>query len=135
MQYLLSPTPDHDHCPLPIEIPEDNRWRWHPYNSRVKHHIFRDRHQIPPPVGRRLRSKDKIVSSDWPEVFEQSRIVRELAKKEAGELFDEVFVNAAIERNLQVTPTSKIWSYREQRIKELEPDRKRQGRPPYFFDP
>ncbi|KAK7698341.1 hypothetical protein SLS64_012589 [Diaporthe eres] len=133
LRYLLSPNPDHDHCPFPIEITLDNRWRWHPYDGMVKHHIFRNRHEIP--EGRRPRRNDVFSANDWPERIEDINIRRELAKKEAGEPFDEVFLTAAMETNRQVTPTSRLWDYHKKDIMELEPDVKRQGRPPYFFDP
>ncbi|KAH8774455.1 hypothetical protein F5883DRAFT_412019 [Diaporthe sp. PMI_573] len=133
VHYLLSPTPDHNHCPFPIEITPDNRWRWHPYDGRVKHHIWRNRHEIP--EGPRPRAKDVINAYDWPERIEEINIRRELAKKEAGEPFDEAFLTAAMETNRQITPTSRLWAYHEKEIMELEPDRKRQGRPSYFFDP
>lgn len=132
-RYLLSTSPDHNYCPFPIKITPDNRWRWHPYSGRVKHHIWRNRHQIP--QGPRPRAHCVIKANDWPEIFEEIDIRRELAKKEAGEPFDEAFLAAAMETNRQVTPTSRLWDYHKKTIMELEPDEKRQGRPPYFFDP
>lgn len=126
MQYLLSPTPDHNHCPFPIEITPDNRWHWHPYDARVKHHIFRNRHEIP--ERPRPRAKHVINAYDWPERVEEVNIRRELAKKEAGEPFDEVFLTAAIKTTRQITPTSRLWEYHKKEIMELDFERKRQGR-------
>lgn len=99
----------------------------------VKHHIFRNRHEIP--QGPRPRRNDVFNANDWPERIEDINIRRELAKKEAGEPFDEAFLTAAMETNRQVTSTSRLWDYHKKDIMELEPDVKRQGRPPYFFDP
>lgn len=133
LRYLLWPTPDHNHCPFPIEITLDNRWRWHPYYAMVKYHIFRNWHEIP--EGPRPREPHVVNAYGWPERIEGINTRRELAKKEAGEPFDEVFLTAAMETNRQVTPTSRLWEYHKKDIMELEPDVKRQGRPPYFFDP
>lgn len=134
-QYLLSKSTDQNHCPFPVEITPENRWRWHPYSGRVEHHIWRNRHQTPPAEPRRRRARCVIKANDWPELFEEIGIRRELAKKGAGEPFDEAFLTAAMETNRQVTPTSRLWEYHKNEIMELEPDSKRQGRPPYFFDP
>ncbi|KAG6356487.1 hypothetical protein INS49_015875 [Diaporthe citri] len=101
--------------------------------TTINHHIFRNRHEVP--EGPRPGTKDVINAYDWPERIEEIKIRRELAKKESGEPFDEVFLTAAMETNRQTTPTSRLWEYHKKEIMEPEPDVKKQGRPPYFFDP
>lgn len=133
VQYLLSSNPNHDNCPFPVKISPENRWRWHPYDTRVKHHIFRNRYQIL--EGPRPREKHVVNAYDWPERIEEVKMRNELAKKDVGEPFDQAFLTAALETNRQITPTSLLWEYHKKEIMELEPGRKRQGRPPYFFDP
>lgn len=36
---------------------------------------------------------------------------------------------------MTISPNSRLWETLRERIKRLQPDEKRQGKPPYFFDP
>lgn len=65
-------------------------------------------------------------------MFVYQAAVAEMRKKEAGEPYDE----GAWEKLARViTPTSIFWNVSEREFYDrLQPDERRQGRPPYFFD-
>lgn len=133
MDFLLSPNPDPNRCPLPMRITEENKWRWHAYDGMVDHHIFKFRHEVP-----LVRHRDHcvITTKDWPEWRDQDTIEIELIKMVDGEAYDEALVAAARERlRRTATPTSRCYSWNEEEQSRLQPDPKKQGRPPYFFDP
>lgn len=138
LDFLLSPssspqTAPPRPCSLPISITQDNKWRWHAYDGMVDHHIFKFRHEIP-----RVRYRDHCVikPTDWPEYEDQDTIEEEMMKEADGEAWDEALVAAARERMRQTcTPTSRCYAWEAEEMSRRQPDPKRQGRPPYFFDP
>lgn len=66
-------------------------------------------------------------------MVEHDILKEELRKKEAGEPCDE---EGARKRLAQViTPTSRYWGmFSEREMAEVQPDERKRGRPPYFFD-
>lgn len=135
MDFLLSPNLDTDanRCPLPIRITEENKWRWHAYDGMVDYHIFKFRHEIP-----RVRPREDCVMTvqDWPEWRYKDTIETEQIKKLDGEAYDEALVAAArVNLRRTATPTSRCYSWDGEEMSRLQPDPKKQGRPPYFFDP
>lgn len=133
VEFLLSSHPDQENCPLPIQVTPENWWRWDPYEAMTSHNIFRNRYEIPEerPHGRR---RCVISAASWPEYPEQILRSEEAAKKAAGEPYDESFLAKSETRRLHITPTSMLWDQWKDLIAEQEPDEKKQGRPPYFFD-
>lgn len=71
--------------------------------------------------------------SDWPENLEHQAAGSEMYKKNADEPYDE----GALEKLARmITPTSGFWTMFEPEFHNgLQPDERKQGRPPYFFDP
>ncbi|KAI3393264.1 hypothetical protein diail_4523 [Diaporthe ilicicola] len=134
VEFLLSPNPDHSHCPIPIKVTPNNRWRWDPYPAMVYHNIFRNRYEIPDEHFQRSR-REIITELSWPECAEETELVEQAARKAAGEPYDKPSLIEVDSKRLQITPTSWYWDQRKDEICELEPDKKKQGRPPYFFDP
>lgn len=67
-------------------------------------------------------------------MFEHDALRAEMRKKQAGESCDE---EGARKRLAQViTPTSMYWKFfSEREMAEIQPDERKRGRPPYFFDP
>lgn len=99
----------------------------------VDYHIFKFRHEIPLV---RPRERCVMTTKDWPESYDQETIETELIKKLEGEDYDESLVAAARERLKRTsTPTSRCYSWDDEEQSRLQPDPKKQGRPPYFFDP
>lgn len=98
----------------------------------TKYNIFRNRHEIP----RRSRGRPRCVISEhsWPNYTEACKRADEAAEQAAGEPYDVAFMTESEGRRLHVTPTSMLWDRLKDEIAEQEPDKK-QGRPPYFFDP
>lgn len=101
----------------------------------TRYNIFRNRHDIP---DRRSRGRGRQVIAEWswPECAEEAELVEQAARRAAGEPY--AFEASLLEvdsRRLQITPTSLLWDERKDEICEVEPDGKKQGRPPYFFDP
>lgn len=132
--FISSPNPDPGRCPLPIRITQENRWRWHPYDGRVEHNIYKFRHEVP--QGARDRDHCVITPVDWPEYIDQDTIEREMEKQLEGEDPDEDLIEACRERlKRTVTPTSRCYHWNEEEQSKLQPDPKKRGRPPYFFDP
>lgn len=138
LDFLLSPSPspqiDTSLCPLPIRITLENKWRWHDYRGKADHHIFKFRHEIPrePP----FRDHCVINPKDWPEYGDWALIEEETMKPLDGGVCDAVLVAAAMERMRQIsTPTSRCYAWEEEEMARRQPDPKRRGRPPYFFDP
>lgn len=77
-----------------------------------------------------------INPKDWPEYGDWALIQEETMKPLDGGVFDEVLVAAATERMRQIsTPTSRCYAWEEEEMARRQPDPKRRGRPPYFFDP
>lgn len=133
VDFLLSLDPNTARCPLPINITEENRWRWHAYEGMADHHIFKYRHEIP---QRRPRDHCSVTPEKWPELGDQQIIEDEMSKKAAGEPHDDALVTVTEDRlRRTTTPTSRVWHWDEDEIAKLQPDKKKQGRPPYFFDP
>lgn len=135
--FLLSPTADTDssHCPLPMRITTENKWRWHAYYGMVDYNIFKFRHEIP--NYPRRRRVDCVVSiKDWPELREQQTIEQEWFRELRGGVRDEDLITACRERLKRIsTPTSRCYYWDDEEQSRLQPDPKKQGRPPYFFDP
>lgn len=134
VEFLLSPDPDHSRCPIPIKVTPDNRWRWDPYPAMVFHNIFRNKYEIPDEHFQRSR-REIITPLSWPECAEETELVEQAARKAACEPYDNPSLDEVDTKRLQITPTSWYWDERKDEICEPEPDKKKQGRPPYFFDP
>lgn len=133
MVFLSSPNPDPGTAPLPMRITQENKWRWHAYDGMVDYHIFKFRHEIP---LERPRDHCVITEKDWPEWVDECNIETELIKRAEGEGYDEALVTAARERSKRIsTPTSRCYHWNEEEQMRLQPDPKKRGRPPYFFDP
>ncbi|KAJ0120504.1 hypothetical protein J7T55_015233 [Diaporthe amygdali] len=128
--FLLSESPDYDHCPLPIEITPDNKWRWDPYDARTTYHIFKSRHDIP--NSPRPRRKDVITANNWPEIIDHSKISGEDFEERPSDEAEKVRARERIA--MTISPNSRLWETFKKDIMRLQPDEKRQGRPPYFFD-
>lgn len=99
----------------------------------TEYHIFKFRHEIP-----QVRPRDHCVMStkDWPEWRDQDTIESELMEKVHGEGYDEALVAVARERlKRTATPTSRCYAWDDEEMSRLQPELKKQGRPPYFFDP
>ncbi|KAG6368778.1 hypothetical protein INS49_002992 [Diaporthe citri] len=130
VELFLSESPDYDRCPLPIEVTSENKWRWDAYDARTKYHIFKHRHDIP--NGPRPRRKDVITDNTWPEVIDHYKLAGQ--DPESGP-YDEAENARARERiAVTISPNSRLWETFKDDIARLQPDEKRQGRPPYFFD-
>ncbi|KAG8156868.1 hypothetical protein KVR01_013281 [Diaporthe batatas] len=135
VEFLVSPDPDHSRCPIPIKVTPDNWWRWDPIPAMTEHNIFRNRYEVPDEHYTRSR-RQVITDLTWPESAEDAEAVERAARKAAGEPYDDLPSPLPGDtRWLQITPTSFLWDERKDAICALEPDKKKQGRPPYFFDP
>lgn len=66
-------------------------------------------------------------------MFEYDALRAELRKKQAGEPCDEDGARKKLVR--VITPTSIYWDMFSKEIIEMQPDERKRGRPPYFFDP
>lgn len=132
--FLLSPSPHQERCSLPITVGPENRWRWEPYEAMMSHNIFKNRHDIPMMRPKRMQ-RCAISEYSWPEHIDDIEMSKQAAKKAAGEPYDEASLVESKRRRLQITPTSMLWDRCKDEIARLEPDRKKHGRPPYFFDP
>ncbi|KAK2611821.1 hypothetical protein N8I77_005144 [Diaporthe amygdali] len=75
---------------------------------------------------------DVITANNWPEIIDHSKI----AEEELGEgPSDEAEKAKARERiAMTISPNSRLWETFREEIAKLQPEKKRQGRPPYFFD-
>lgn len=99
----------------------------------VDYNIFKFRHEIPLV---RYREHCSVRPNDWPELEQRSIIKREMMKKAGGEAYDEELVASCVKTMRHTTtPTSRCYSWEDDEIAKLQPDPKKQGRPPYFFDP
>lgn len=118
-----------------MRITEENRWRWHGYDGMVDHHIYKFRHEIP--RWPRPRDHCVITTNDWPEWRDQCTIEDEWINPLEGEAPpDKALVAASRERlRRTATPTSRCYHWDEEEQAKLQPDPKKRGRPPYFFDP
>ncbi|KUI56201.1 hypothetical protein VP1G_10845 [Cytospora mali] len=135
VNYLLSPNVPamSSRCPLPIKISMENKWRWHPYTGMADYHIFKYRHEIP-----QIRPRDHcVITPDfWPQAGLDQILDEEFYKTLNGEPSDEALVAAKKEQlRSTITPTSFFWPEHEKEVAKMQPDKKKQGRPPYFFDP
>jgi hypothetical protein len=129
--FLLAESPVYENCPLPIEITSENKWRWDPYDASTRYHIFKHRHDIP--SGPRPRRKDVITEDTWPELIDYYKLAKEDLENGPS---DEVAKAKAREKiATTISPSSRLWKTFKEDIARLQPDEKRQGRPPYFFDP
>lgn len=136
--FLLSPTADTDpsHCPLPMHITTENKWRWHAYEGMADYNIFKFRHEIPNAPSRRRHRHFVVTRRDWPELHEKQILEQEGFKKLRGGVCDEELMAACRERLKQIsTPTSRCYYWNDEEQARLQPDPKKRGRPPYFFDP
>lgn len=129
IDFLLSESPDISHCPFPMEVTPDNKWRWDPYDARTKYHIFKHRHDIP--KGSRPRRKDVVTPNTWPEIIDRNRLADEFEGAAPDKAARDV---ARIRIAMTISPNSRLWEAFREDIVRLQPDVKRQGRPPYFFD-
>lgn len=133
MDFLLNP--DSKDCPLPITITAENKWRWNASSGRVIYNIFKYPSEVPIAIDRDS-CHDRDEARNWPENNDYEVIQREIMKRKSGESFDESLIAEMWSRiKKTITPTSYLWEELEQEIIEMEPDEKKQGRPPYFFDP
>lgn len=74
-------------------------------------------------------------ASFWPERTDYEAYEFELWKKENGEPYDEDLLKVSWDRLVTtMTPSSKYWDKFEAEIIRIQPCKKKQGRPPYFFD-
>lgn len=84
---------------------------------------------------KRPRDHCVISENDWPEWRDECAIETEMIKRADGEAYDEALVTAARERSKRIsTPTSRCYFWDEEEQSQLQPDPKKRGRPPYFFD-
>lgn len=112
-----------------MEVTPDNKWRWDPYAARTEYHIFKYRHDIP--NGPRPRRKDVITENTWPEIIDRNRLAEEFE----GSPSNGAAQNLARTRiAMSISPNSRLWEIFRKDIVRLQPDAKKQGRPPYFFD-
>lgn len=95
------------------------------------YHIFRDRYERKLPPRELHVRKHSVMDRDWPE-FAEVRLLRSAAM--GDENIEEAEMSAAKERLRQITPSSPNWPQVEAEVCMLQPDKKKQGRPPYFFD-
>lgn len=95
------------------------------------YHIFRDRYERKLPRRHLYRPKHRLRAKDWPELLEVSILRREAL---FGKPATEAEMSAARERVKQITPSSPYWQDYGDEICRLQPVKKMQGRPPYFFD-
>ncbi|KAG8159655.1 hypothetical protein KVR01_010292 [Diaporthe batatas] len=131
VDFLLSPDPDGTQAPLPIAITLANRWRWEPYEAMATYHIFRDRYERRLPPREVYWRPHGTKGKDWPELAE----VQLLRRAAMGyERVAPAEISAATDRLMQITPSSRYWYQVEAEVCRLQPDKKKQGRPPYFFD-
>lgn len=100
----------------------------------MDHNIFRNKYDIPKerPQGRRRCVVSEI---SWPELTDDIEMREQEEKKAAGEPYDQASLLECERKRLQITPTSMLWDECKDEIAEMEPDKRKQGRPPYFFDP
>lgn len=118
--------------PLPINITCANKWRWDPWDAMGSYHIFRDRYERKLPPRHLYQRKHNLRAKDWPELVDAAILRREAV---FGEPVPEEEKAAALERlKREITPSSKFWKYYGDEICRLQPVKKMQGRPPYFFD-
>jgi hypothetical protein len=69
----------------------------------------------------------------WPEIFEYDILRAKLRKKEAEESCDEEGARERLAR--VITPMSMYWDmFSVREIVEMQPDEKKRGWPPYFFN-
>lgn len=129
--FLLSSSPDTAQSPLPIIITCANKWRWDPYDAMATYHIFRDRYERKLPPRDLYRRKHNVKVKDWPELADIAILRREAF---SGMPVSEAEKAAAKERLKQITPSSRYWQSYGDEICRLQPVKKMQGRPPYFFD-
>lgn len=135
IEFLLLPDPDYTTIPLPIQITVENKWRWHHSIGRIHYNIFKYPSEVPW-IEYRYGCHDYEGIRNWPENHEYEVIELEKIKKESGEPFDEALIAEMWSRiKRTITPTSPFWEEVEEDIVQMEPDKKKQGRPPYFFDP
>lgn len=130
--FLVSPSPDTAQSPLPISITCANKWRWDPWDAMATYHIFRDRYERKLPPRHLYHRKHNLRAKDWPELMDVSILRREAF---TGMPVSEAEKDAAKERlKREITPSSRYWHYYEDERRRLQPVKKMQGRPPYFFD-
>lgn len=129
--FLLSPSPDTAQSPLPIIITTANKWRWDPWDAMGTYHIFRDRYERKLPPRHLYQRKHNVKVHDWPELADIAILRREAF---SGIPVSEAEKAAAKERLKQITPSSRYWQHYGDEICRLQPVKKMQGRPPYFFD-
>lgn len=100
----------------------------------TEHHILKYRCEIPT-EGRDWHYNYLFRPCDWPEIKDYEDLSVELRKKETGEPYDEVLLEASRDRLVRtITPTSRYWDMIEEENTRIQPCKKKQGRPPYFFD-
>lgn len=134
LDFLLSSEPDLASCPLPITISKDNRWRWRPYEAMTEYNFFKYPCEVPT-QDRDWYLDHRPRSSFWPERTDYEAYSLELWKKENGEPYDEDVLKVTWDRLVTtITPSSRYWDMFEAEITKIQPCKKKQGRPPYFFD-
>lgn len=112
-----------------MEVTPENKWRWDPWDARKEYHIFKHRHDIP--NGPRPRRKDVVTPNTWPELIDHSRLANALQGSPSDGATEEI---ARARIAMTISPNSRLWETFRDDIVRLQPDVKRQGRPPYFFD-
>ncbi|KAK4115530.1 hypothetical protein N656DRAFT_834716 [Canariomyces notabilis] len=97
ISFLLGPSDGSD-CPIPMHPTRENRWRYDPWDSMTRYHIFRDRHE---------REPNEV---DWPELYDEQEILLANFRATQGEPVDQAAIDAAMERMKQITPSSPLWN-------------------------
>lgn len=112
-----------------MEVTPDNKWRWDPYDARTEYHIFKYPHDIP--NGPRPRRKNVVTDNTWPEIIDRNRLAEEIEKNPSNSAAQN---SARTKIAMSISPNSRLWETFREDIMRLQPDVKKQGRPPYFFD-
>lgn len=141
--------------PLPIVVTPDNKWRWNEYHAMKEHLIYK----FPSDCRMKRPLRDALEQGyatptlgwlhphDWPEIdlwHSIADLEEELRQRERTSVPSRRF--SELEQRLKrtkcalaasIAPTSPFYSHRavEALIVALQPDPKKRGRPPYFFDP
>lgn len=140
MDYLLlpedDPAPLDDETPLPIVVTMDNKWRWDEYKGIVHHNITSA--LVEDPIAPPRHRKKSNHPHDWPEMEECFTIIDSSNRSEESKCdsaTELAHVALAVERLMTtITPTSPFWSAFAAQMERIQPDPKKRGRPPYFFD-
>ncbi|AEO71881.1 uncharacterized protein THITE_2124758 [Thermothielavioides terrestris NRRL 8126] len=108
IDFLLGPAPDGAACPFPVVPTSENRWRYDPWDSITRFHIFGDRYERKLPQG---PEPHHCVRSelDWPELADEHMILLLQYEASLGKPVDQSAIDAAYERLKLITPSSPLW--------------------------